>query len=153
MNRPKTNYTLRIPERFSSLDDLHNQGFALESECEKLILEQPWVNMARSQGISQAKLGRLTGMSRQGVSKFFSGDSRPDILSALLICETLGISVEKGFCLAGDAIYSPCQLSGTSLVVNLRTLEVVKSTEMTNSDTYERLYYKIMRKKVNAGGE
>ena len=152
MPRPKTYTKFRIPERFSSLNDLHNQGFALGSECEKLILEQPWMEIAYFRGISNADLGRMTGLTRQGISKFSSIRSQPDIRSALLICEALDISVEQGFRLTGsDAIYSPCRDNGVTLLVNLRTLEVVKNTEKTDSDEFEQLFFKVRRKKVNAG--
>ena len=111
MARPKTYTKFRIPERFSSLNDLHNQGFALGSECEKLILEQPWMEIARLKGISYADLGRMTG---------------------------------------SDAIYSPCRDNDVTLFINLRTLEVVKNTEKSDSDGFEQLFSKIFRKKVNA---
>ena len=151
MARPKTYTKFRIPERFSSLNDLHNQGFALGSECEKLILEQPWMEIARLRGISNADLGRMTGLSRQSISMFSNIRCRPDILSALLICETLGISVEQGFRLTGsNAIYSPCRDNDVTLFINLRTLEVVKSTEKSDSDEFEQLFSKVFRKKVNA---
>lgn len=151
MARPKTQNRFSIPEQFPSLNDLHNQGFALESECEKLILEQPWMKVARIKGISNADLARMTGLTRQAISMFSTIQCRPDIRSALLICEILGIPVEQGFKLTGsDAIYSPCRDNSVTLLVNLRTLRVVRNTKKNDSDEYEQLFYKIIRKKVNA---
>ena len=150
MARPKATFTFRAPERFSSLDDLHRQGFALESEKENCALEQPWTAVAKIRRISLAELGRKTGLARQYLSSFSAGTCRPDIQSALLICEALNIPVEQGFRLAGSVIYSPCYEYNAPLVVNLRTLEVVRRTEKNDSDKFERLYFKIQRKKVNA---
>ena len=137
MARPKATFIFRAPERFSSLDDLHQQGFVLESEKENYVLEQPWTSVAKIRRISLAELGRKTGLARQSLSSFASGGYRPDIQSALLICEALNIPVEQGFHLAGSVIYSPCYKYNAPLVVNLRTLEVVRSTEKNDSDKFE----------------
>lgn len=150
MERSEAHTMLHVPERFSSLDDLHNQGFALESECEKLVLEQPWVQIARHKGISQSELGRRAGIARQTISLFATGQSRPDIRSALLICEALGIRVEQGFRLTGDRV-SLCRDHGVTLMVNIRTLEVVRNSKGLNAKEFERLYFKSEREKGSTG--
>ena len=138
-----------VPDRFRSIEELHNLGFALKHERKAPALEQPWIQRAKQMQLTQAELARRCGLTRQNLSLAAAKKTKLDIVSALLICETLGISVEEGFRLSGEQHrYVPCRCYDKPLFVNLRTLEVVSNSEKQENESYEKLYYILNQKGV-----
>lgn len=130
-----------VPEKFQSIEEMHGLGYALEREREEPVLEQLWIQRAREMEISQSELARRCGLTRQCISYAIRKGARMDILSALLVCDALGIPVEDGFRLGSSSLYVPCRKDNRNLYVNLRTLEVVHGGQRQDSENYEQLYY------------
>ncbi len=74
------------------------------------------LDLRKSRGLTQEKLGEMLGVSSQAISKWEKGDSLPDILLLPKLCEILGISadallevpvtVKKSVCLDGIFEYA-----------------------------------------------
>lgn len=48
----------------------------------------------KAKGLSQESLGETLGLSRQAISKWETGDSKPDLDNLIALCEQLEISIE-----------------------------------------------------------
>ena len=77
----------------------------------------------KAAGLSQEQLGELLGVTRQAVSKWESGQTTPDVLTAARLCEALHISAD--YLLLGKAPHSAdsaapvvCPLCGQTVYGN-----------------------------------
>lgn len=75
----------------------------------------------KAKGLSQESLGETLGLSRQAISKWETGDSKPDLDNLIALCEQLEISIEY-LCFGQTATVPPPEKKAPS--PRIRTLVI-----------------------------
>lgn len=132
----------KIPNQFSSVDEMHRLGFYLSSEIPKPNIHQNWARISQEAGYSIPELARLTGLRRQSIYAALANNTQLSLESAFRISLILGISMEEAFQVDKDTLFRPCVLGGSYIYIDPKTLTTLpesKRRKLKGSESYKTL--------------
>lgn len=132
----------KIPNQFSSIEEMHEAGYYFASEIPKVKIKQAWIELAKQKGYSVPELARLTGLHRQSIYAAMANNTQLSLESAFRISFILGVSMEEAFKVDTKTLFRPCVAGGSVVYIDpetLTTLPESKRRKLRGSEVYQTL--------------
>lgn len=129
---------LRHPAQYRSLDEMHNQGYYMESEISGAEIEQKWIMEMKRQDMSIPELAEKAGLHRQSLYAAAKGDCQLSLESAFRLSLVMGKPVDELFHI--NSVFSKCFFGGKPLRIDPQTLQLVPEAAAGNGQAlYKRI--------------